>query len=242
MKKPGKIFLSGGLILASGAYAWWHHATEAKSLAPATVALRQARLTPPAPPVAVASPPGDSLGNAPMAQPVTPPAPPPSAPPVARMEPKAEAVKPKAEDRDLKDALIAGTPAPPPPPALGPPPPPPPPETPNIAPPVQQAAAGTGRYIDGDFVGASVDGEWGPVQVKVAVRSGNVAQVICIEYPFHRRRSAEISEYAIPILVEETIKTQDAKIDWVSQASYTSEQFQQSLASALTRAKKSPPA
>ncbi len=113
---------------------------------------------------------------------------------------------------------------------------PPPPDAPAPA----QTAAANGHFTDGDFVGQSFDGEWGPVQVKVAVRGGSVVQVVCIEYPFHRQRSAEISEYAIPILVEETIKTQDTKIDWVSQASYTSEQFQQSLGSALKRAEKPP--
>jgi uncharacterized protein with FMN-binding domain len=76
------------------------------------------------------------------------------------------------------------------------------------------------------------------VQVKVVVKNGDIADVICIEYPFHRRRSAEISEWAIPTLVEETIKAQTAQIDWVSQASFTSEQFQKSLASALVRAHK----
>ena len=83
-----------------------------------------------------------------------------------------------------------------------------------------------------------MDDEWGPVQVKVVVRNGDIADVICIEYPFHRQRSAEISEWAIPTLIEETIKAQSEKIDWVSQASFTSDQFQKSLASALLRAQK----
>ncbi len=42
----------------------------------------------------------------------------------------------------------------------------------------------------------------------------------------------------VPTLVEETIKAQSAKVDWVSQASFTSDQFQKSLASALARAQK----
>ncbi len=48
------------------------------------------------------------------------------------------------------------------------------------------------------------------------------------------------SEWAIPVLTQETIKAQSAQIEWVSEASFTSENFQQSLASALGRARKQP--
>ena len=236
MKNAGKLLLSSGLIVVSGAYAWWHHSTETQALTHMALALRQARQPAPASqpaPVAQTAPPAPSTPP-----PVQTPSPSDSAstppPPVA--EPKA-ATKPEAPQSDaaLKEAMVAGTPAPPPPPPVAAPPPPPPPEA--SAP----GAPGSGHFKDGDFVGQSFDGEWGPVQVKIAVRGGNVVQVVCIEYPFHRERSAEISEYAIPILVEETIKTQDSKIDWVSQASYTSEQFQESLVSAMAKAGKAPP-
>jgi uncharacterized protein with FMN-binding domain len=103
-----------------------------------------------------------------------------------------------------------------------------------------QPAASTGRYQDGEFIGNAYAGEWGPVQVKVVVKNGDISDVICLEYPIHRQRSQEISEWALPQLHEEVIKAQSEKIDWISQASFTSENYQQSLASALARAKKQP--
>lgn len=105
----------------------------------------------------------------------------------------------------------------------------------QLAPP---PAVSTGRYADGEFVGNAADGEWGPVQVKAVIRNGDLADVIVIEFPIHRERSAEISAWAIPMLYQEAIKAQSADIDMVSQASFTSEEFQQSLASALERAHK----
>ncbi|HWC62048.1 MAG TPA: hypothetical protein VG501_00390, partial [Rhizomicrobium sp.] len=80
----------------------------------------------------------------------------------------------------------------------------------------------------------------GPVQLKVVIHDGDIADVIALEYPIHRQRSAEISEWAIPQLREEAIKAQSADIEWITQASFTSENYQQSLASALSRARKQP--
>lgn len=225
MINSGKLLLSSGLVVASGAYAWWQQqsaplpplpvpkpvAVEASKPAPAAMA--------PAPPV-VAEP---APTPAPMAK-----APSPQAPPakkLARAEP-APVTAPAT--------LLPATPAPQAAPAA-PAPPADPLNAVVLAPP---PASSTGRYADGEFVGNAADGEWGPVQVKAVVKNGDIADVICIEYPYHRQRSAEISEWAIPQLIEESIKAQSEKIDWVSQASFTSDQFQKSLASALVRAKK----
>jgi uncharacterized protein with FMN-binding domain len=119
-------------------------------------------------------------------------------------------------------------------------PPPPPADPLNAVTLAPQPVISTGRYQDGEFIGNAFAGEWGPVQVKVVVRNGDIADVICLEYPIHRARSAEISEWALPQLHEEAIKAQSEKIDWVTQASFTSENYQQSLASALDRARKQP--
>jgi uncharacterized protein with FMN-binding domain len=211
-----KILLSGGLILASGGYAWWQsqdrHALTRPAPSPIAAQMPAKALTPKKP-----LPPSRPPATVAMNQPAqTAPTPEPLTEPVAR--PKTRRAKP---------GTVADTPAPSPPP-----------EPLNAVQLTDQPATSTGRYMDGEFVGNAFDGEWGPVQVKAVIRNGDLADVIVLEYPIHRQRSAEISEWAIPQLYEEAIKAQSAEIDMVSQASFTSENFQESLASALARAHK----
>ena len=219
MIRPGRIFLSGGLILVSGAYVWWEQ--DARPTLPAPAAAQQA----PSPvPLVAANPPpvAPSQAVAPQ-QPV--------APPVAEAAPVAKAKAPRTKIATAEPAPQPVAPSAPPPPTQ--------PDVPlqavQLAP---QPVVSTGRYADGEFIGNAVDGEWGAVQVKAVIRNGDIADVICIEFPIHRERSAEISEWAIPLLYQEAIKAQSANIDMVSQASFTSEEYQKSLASALARAHK----
>ena len=213
MSRPGKIILSGGLILSSAAFAAWQHAVPDKPLLarPMVVAAQETKKLL----VAASSP---SVAEAPPAPAVAEPAPADKAPEPFRPQPRLARTEPAPQTvmavaPALPDAQIAMAPT---------------------------APASSGRYADGEFTGIAADGQWGPVRVKILVRDGNIADVVCVEYPNHRERSAEISEWAIPKLVEETIKAQSEKIDWVTQASFTSENFQQSLASALLRAQKQP--
>jgi uncharacterized protein with FMN-binding domain len=210
VSKPGKFLLSGGLILASGAYAWWEHRTEPQAAAPAPVAIRaplQVLRPAPQPPIP-ANPPPVMAQAMPTPEPKKPRTRTALAAPA--IKPAPSEVQPQMQEPEPLQAI-----------QLAPPP-----------------AVSTGRYADGEFVGNSVDTEWGPVQVKVVVRNGDIVDAICIVYPIHRRRSAEISEWAIPVLYEEVIKAQSADIDFVSQASFTSEGYRKSLASALARAHK----
>jgi len=99
-------------------------------------------------------------------------------------------------------------------------------------------AQGKTRYNDGEFVGEATDTHWGPVQVKALVHDGSLTDVQFMQYPSHRRRSAEISSWALPVLRSEAIHAQSARVDMVSQATITTEGFQQSLATALSQAAK----
>jgi uncharacterized protein with FMN-binding domain len=98
------------------------------------------------------------------------------------------------------------------------------------------AAQANGRYNDGEYVGQPIDTNWGAVQVKAVVRDGSLTDVQFLQYPYHRRRSAEISSWALPTLRNEAIRAQSARVDMVSQATITADGFQQSLATALSRA------
>jgi uncharacterized protein with FMN-binding domain len=224
MIKTGKILLSGGLILASGSYAWWQHMTQHPVTTPPPAAMPAPRSAP---------------STVAMNPPVTAPAPMMDAP-AEPAKPETPAEKPRPAKSATRGSAPKLTPEPEPAPAAAPPSPPPPQEPLNAVALAPPPPVSTGRYADGEFIGNAFDGEWGPVQVKVVVRNGDIADVIALEYPIHRERSAEISEWAIPLLAQEVIRAQSAKIDWITQASFTSENYQQSLASALARAKKQP--
>ena len=92
------------------------------------------------------------------------------------------------------------------------------------------------RYKDGEYVGEPTDTEWGTMQIKGVIRGGSLTDVQFMQYPAHRRRSAEISNWALPVLRSEAIREQSAHVDMVSSATITTDGFQQSLASALQRA------
>jgi uncharacterized protein with FMN-binding domain len=77
---------------------------------------------------------------------------------------------------------------------------------------------------------------WGPVQVQLTVAGQKVTKVSILQYPNGNGRDIEIANYAFPILIDETIKSQSAHIDMVSGATYTSTGYVQSLQSALDQA------
>ncbi|WP_329599089.1 FMN-binding protein [Streptomyces pseudovenezuelae] len=101
------------------------------------------------------------------------------------------------------------------------------------------ASSGTGgttttgtRTVTGD----TVQTRWGPVQVRITVKSGRLTDVTAVTYPTDNPRDQEINSYAIPRLRSEALQAQSADIDTVSGATYTSDGYRQSLQSALDSA------
>jgi uncharacterized protein with FMN-binding domain len=94
----------------------------------------------------------------------------------------------------------------------------------------------TPQGVSGSFTGSTVSTIFGDVQVSVVVSGGRVVDVKSLQLPFDRPRSAEISQIAGPMLRSEAIQAHTAQIDIVSGATYTSEAYAQSLASALQQA------
>ena len=94
-----------------------------------------------------------------------------------------------------------------------------------------------GKYADGSFTGSPADAYYGTVQVKVVVKNGQLADVQFLQYPNTHSNSVYINSQAMPLLTQEAIQAQSAQIDGVSGATFTSQAFQQSLASALALAK-----
>lgn len=84
--------------------------------------------------------------------------------------------------------------------------------------------------------GDTAQTQWGPVQVKITVKSGKLTDVAVVQSPSDNPRDEEINSYALPELRNEALAAQSAKIDTVSGATYTSDGYRQSLQSALDSA------
>ena len=86
------------------------------------------------------------------------------------------------------------------------------------------------------YTGSVAQTRWGPVQVKITVQDGKVTKVTVLQQPNGNRRDQEINDQALPILIDETVSAQNAKIDMVSGATVTSEGYLQSLQAAIDEA------
>ncbi|MEV0476463.1 FMN-binding protein [Streptomyces prunicolor] len=84
--------------------------------------------------------------------------------------------------------------------------------------------------------GDTAQTQWGPVQVKITVKSGKLTDVTVLQSPSDNPRDQEINSYALPELKSEALAAQSASIDTVSGATYTSDGYRQSLQSALDSA------
>jgi uncharacterized protein with FMN-binding domain len=95
----------------------------------------------------------------------------------------------------------------------------------------------TGSTTSTTVTGDAVDTRYGPVQVRIRVKSGKVTAATAVDYPENDSRDQQINSYAIPQLNAEAVRAGNVNIDMVSGATFTSEGYIQSLQSALDRAK-----
>jgi uncharacterized protein with FMN-binding domain len=91
--------------------------------------------------------------------------------------------------------------------------------------------------------------QWGNIQITMVVKKTttvtgtkktvkrHIESIKIPVYPDHTDRSLYISQNAIPLLVQETLKAQSARIYVISGATYTSDAFAQSLQAAITKEK-----
>ena len=84
--------------------------------------------------------------------------------------------------------------------------------------------------------GDSVYTEFGYVTVAITVSNGRMTDVIAVEMPADESRSRDLSNRAAPILRERALQTQSASFDTVSGATWTSQAYMDSLASARDKA------
>ena len=90
-------------------------------------------------------------------------------------------------------------------------------------------AATAPKVVDG----AVEDTRYGPIQVEVTFTGTKITAVKTLQSPSQDGRSAQINDYATPILAQEVLASQSAQIDTVSGATYTSDGYAQSVQSAI---------
>lgn len=107
----------------------------------------------------------------------------------------------------------------------------------SVAPP-KTAQPTTGSTSTGSSVvaGDTAQTQWGPVQVEISLTAGKITSVRALQFPNGDRRSQSISQQAIPYLIQQTLATNSANVVGVSGASYTSDGWRRSLASARSKA------
>jgi len=101
----------------------------------------------------------------------------------------------------------------------------------SATPKTQQPSTGT-KTVTGN----SVDTRYGPVQVRLTITNGTISNAAAIAYPQEQLMDQQINAQAVPILQQETVTAQNAHIDAVSGATFTSDGYIQSLQSALDKA------
>ena len=99
------------------------------------------------------------------------------------------------------------------------------------------STVGPNALADGTYVGSTETNRWGPVQVQISVSGGKIIDVTALQTPSDRGQSVDINNYAAPVLANETLTAQSAKIDTVSGATYTSKSYKASLQSAIDLAR-----
>ena len=127
----------------------------------------------------------------------------------------------------------APTPSPAPAPVQTAPQPTPVKTTPKPTPPPQPK----GLYKDGQYTGSVADAYYGNIQVQVSISGSKITNVAFLQYPNDRSTSRYINGQAMPYLKAEAISAQSANVDILSGATDSSMAFQQSLGSALAKAK-----
>jgi uncharacterized protein with FMN-binding domain len=100
------------------------------------------------------------------------------------------------------------------------------------------SSSGTSSGTSGTYTGDAVDigRGYGTIQLEVTVESGRIVDIQALAVPENDHRSAEISSYSVPQLIQQALDAQSAQISGISGATYTSYGFAQSLTSALQQA------
>ncbi len=103
--------------------------------------------------------------------------------------------------------------------------------------PLARIAVSTSGLTDGTYRGPAVDAYYGLMQIEAVVHNGRLATVHVLRYPNTHGTSIYINRQALPMLRDEVISAQSARVDIVSGATLSSRAFIQSLRAALDKAR-----
>ena len=110
----------------------------------------------------------------------------------------------------------------------------------TVVQPVTPAAASAGGPTTSTaattYTGDVAQTRWGPVQVAITVAGGRITAASAVQVPTGNQRDDEINAVAVPILDQEVVQAQSARIDTVSGATVTSDGYLSSLQSAIDQA------
>jgi len=109
--------------------------------------------------------------------------------------------------------------------------------TPTTTPATTTPSVSGSSYKDGSYTGSVVDAFYGNIQVRAVIQGGKLTDVQFLQYPNDQPNSVQISNDSMPVLKQEAIQAQNAKVDTVTGATDTSQAFVQSLGAALVSAK-----
>ncbi len=101
---------------------------------------------------------------------------------------------------------------------------------------VQPVTVAQNVMRDGSFLGRSYDAYYGVVQVQAVVKNGQLADVKALQFPNHSGESRSINRQALPMLLQEAVAAQNARVRIISGATLTSRAYIASLNDALSLA------
>ena len=104
------------------------------------------------------------------------------------------------------------------------------------APSPSPTSASSTSYKDGTYIGNSANAYYGNVKVATTISGGKIVDVKFVTYPTENQTSTYINQQAIVYLKQEVLKAQSSNVQLISGATFTSQAFVQSLASALKQA------
>lgn len=104
--------------------------------------------------------------------------------------------------------------------------------SPPSSPTTSGTSAASGTSATKTVNGATEQTPYGPIQVAVTFSGTKIVKVAELQAPTGGR-SDQINSYAGPILAQEVVASQSAKIDTVSGATYTSQGYAQSVQAAI---------
>jgi uncharacterized protein with FMN-binding domain len=97
-------------------------------------------------------------------------------------------------------------------------------------------APGSGTTADGTYSGQTVRTRYGTVQVNAVIAGGQLSDVVAVKLTDNGRQSVVISSQAAPMLREEVLSAQSARVSNIGGATYTTQGYLTSLQSALDAA------